>query len=156
MYVGVAQEMCSSCESGEDCPCESKTTPTILEDNEEWKANVLINIPHGTFIMGSDNPIIPQDGEGPARPVEISEFLMDKYEVSNWEFGVFVNETGYITEAEIFGDSFVLDYLLSKEVEEKIMQAVARADLTCVILSIVINIDVPLEVRTCQTALQET
>ena len=126
-YACIAQETCTSCESGENCPCDSKTTPTILEDNEEWKTNVLTNIPHGTFIMGSDNPVIPQDGEGPARPVEISEFSMDKYEVSNWEFGIFVNETGYITEAEKFGDSFVLDYLLSKEIEEKITQAVANA-----------------------------
>lgn len=123
----IAQETCSSCESEESCSCDPKSTPTILEDNEEWKTNVAINIPHGVFTMGNEEPVIPQDGEGPARQVEISEFLMDKYQVSNWEFGVFVNATGYITEAETFGDSFVLDYLLSKEIEQGITQAVANA-----------------------------
>lgn len=123
----IAEETCNSCESGEKCPCDSKSAPTILEDKEEWKTNKMVNIPHGTFIMGNDDPVIPQDGEGPARSVEISEFLMDKYEVSNWEFGVFVNETGYVTEAENFGDSFVLDYLLSEEIQKGITQAVANA-----------------------------
>ena len=102
LYFCNPQETCTSCESGENCPCNSKSTPTILENNEEWKTNVLMTIPHGTFIMGNDDPIIPQDGEGPARPVEISEFMMDKYEVSNWEFGVFVNETGYIKIWRLF------------------------------------------------------
>ena len=90
-------------------------------------SNKLVRIKGGVYIMGTDKPIVPQDGEGPARKVEISEFYMDMYEVSNAEFANFVKETGYVTEAEKFGDSFVLEMLLSNEVQSEITQAVANA-----------------------------
>lgn len=91
--------------------------------------NEYILIPGGTFTMGSKN--IPdstmEDGEGPTRTVEISEFYLQKYEVSNADFASFVSETDYVSEAEKFGDSFVLDSLLSDEVIEEITQAVKDA-----------------------------
>lgn len=90
-------------------------------------ANKLVRIKGGVYTMGTDKPIVPQDGEGPGRRVEISEFYMDMYEVSNAEFANFVKETGYVTEAEKFGDSFVLEMLLSNEVQSEITQAVANA-----------------------------
>ena len=91
--------------------------------------NEYVKIPAGTFMMGSDTstPGTLQDGEGPARKVHLSEFEIQKYEVSNGEFAEFVRETGYVTEAETFGDSFVLDMLLSPEVSEEINQAVKDA-----------------------------
>jgi len=52
----------------------------------------------GTFTMGSDNPIILADGEGPARVVTVNKFWMDLHEVSNLEFAAFVNDTHYVTE----------------------------------------------------------
>ena len=48
--------------------------------------------------MGTDDPGIPVDGEAPARPVELGPFYMQIYEVSNAEFELFVNDTGYTTE----------------------------------------------------------
>lgn len=48
--------------------------------------------------MGTHEPEIQQDGEGPARRVHLDSFYMDQYEVSNLEFERFVNSTGYITE----------------------------------------------------------
>lgn len=48
--------------------------------------------------MGTQEPEIQQDGEGPARRVHVDSFHMDQYEVSNLEFERFVNSTGYITE----------------------------------------------------------
>lgn len=100
-----------------------------MEDDvpSEEISNELVFISGGVFTMGTDKPFLPQDGEGPARRVEISGFYMDKYEVSNAEFAEFVEETGYITEAEKFGDSFVLELLLSDEVKSEITQAVANA-----------------------------
>ena len=50
---------------------------------------------------------------------------MDMYEVSNIDFAHFVHETGYITEAEKFKNSFVLETLLSEKVQAGITQAVA-------------------------------
>uniref|UniRef100_A0A8C3P8Y7 Formylglycine-generating enzyme n=1 Tax=Chrysemys picta bellii TaxID=8478 RepID=A0A8C3P8Y7_CHRPI len=84
-------------------------------------------IPTGMFTMGTDEPEIQQDGEWPARKVHVSQFYMDRYEVSNVEFEKFVNATGYVTEAEKFGDSFVFEGMLSEQVKTEIQQAVAAA-----------------------------
>ncbi len=51
--------------------------------------------------MGTNSDIgFPEDGEGPAREVNIDPFYIDKYAVTNKEFFRFVDETGYTTEAE--------------------------------------------------------
>ncbi|XP_005222724.1 formylglycine-generating enzyme isoform X2 [Bos indicus] len=87
----------------------------------------MVPIPAGVFTMGTDDPQIKQDGEAPARRVAIDAFYMDAYEVSNAEFEKFVNSTGYLTEAEKFGDSFVFEGMLSEQVKSDIQQAVAAA-----------------------------
>ncbi|XP_074168330.1 formylglycine-generating enzyme isoform X6 [Rhinolophus sinicus] len=87
----------------------------------------MVPIPAGVFTMGTDDPQIKQDGEAPARSVAIDAFYMDAYEVSNAEFEKFVNSTGYLTEAEKFGDSFVFEGMLSEQVKTDIQQAVAAA-----------------------------
>ncbi|XP_023602172.1 sulfatase-modifying factor 1 isoform X1 [Myotis lucifugus] len=87
----------------------------------------MVSIPAGVFTMGTDDPQIKQDGEAPARRVTVDAFYMDAYEVSNADFERFVNATGYLTEAEKFGDSFVFEGLLSEQVKAGIQQAVAAA-----------------------------
>ncbi len=58
--------------------------------------------------MGSDGPgTFAADGEGPARAVRVSPFHIGKYAVSNHEFRDFVRRTGYFSEAERIGWSFV-------------------------------------------------
>jgi sulfatase modifying factor 1 len=42
--------------------------------------------------------------------------------VSNSKFATFVEATGYVTEAEKFGNSFVADYYLSDEVKKDIKE----------------------------------
>ena len=65
-------------------------------------------IPGGEFLMGTDDPGgFPADGEGPIRSVQVNPFYIDKYAITNQEFERFVRETGYKTEAERFGWSFV-------------------------------------------------
>ncbi|RWS29073.1 sulfatase-modifying factor 1-like protein [Leptotrombidium deliense] len=96
-------------------------------NNEE---NILLNmsfISGATFTMGSNEPVIPGDGEGPAKNVTLDSFYIDIYEVSNEKFAEFVEDTNYITEAEKFGNSFVLDKLLSEETKAKIKEAVVEA-----------------------------
>uniref|UniRef100_A0A3Q3K2Q2 Sulfatase-modifying factor enzyme-like domain-containing protein n=1 Tax=Monopterus albus TaxID=43700 RepID=A0A3Q3K2Q2_MONAL len=66
-------------------------------------------------------------GEGPQRPVHVDSFYMDIQEVTNRQFQNFVNATGYVTEAEKFGDSFVFEGILSETVKNQITQAVAAA-----------------------------
>ncbi|XP_067855051.1 formylglycine-generating enzyme isoform X2 [Heptranchias perlo] len=102
----------------------------ITEDDvPHWarRTNQMVLIPGGVFTMGTDNPGIPQDGEGPARKAHIKQFYMDKYEVTNAEFERFVKAVGYTTEAETFGDSFVFEGLLSDKVKSSMTQAVAAA-----------------------------
>jgi formylglycine-generating enzyme required for sulfatase activity len=58
--------------------------------------------------MGSDDRLAyPADGEGPVRRIRVSSFWIDRRAVTNREFQRFVDETGYVTEAERFGWSFV-------------------------------------------------
>ena len=57
--------------------------------------------------MGTDRPVIKLDGEAPQRRVKLKPFLLGQTPVSNAEFFDFAEQTGYVTEAEIFGWSFV-------------------------------------------------
>ena len=65
-------------------------------------------LPAATFLMGtavSDG--FPADGEGPVREVALRGFAIDLCAVSVAAFAAFVEDTGYVTEAEHFGWSFV-------------------------------------------------
>ena len=87
----------------------------------------MLEVPGGSYKIGTDNQIIPADREGPAKLVELPAFFLDVHEVSNAEFNLFVEETQYTTEAETFGNSFVAEYYVSEEVKAAISQAVAAA-----------------------------
>ncbi|NOD92481.1 SUMF1/EgtB/PvdO family nonheme iron enzyme [Ruegeria sp. HKCCD4884] len=57
----------------------------------------MIQIEGQTFNMGSQSHYRE---EGPIRPVTVSTFFIGKTEVTNAEFGAFVDATGYVTTAE--------------------------------------------------------
>lgn len=57
--------------------------------------------------MGSDTAPHPEDGEGPAREVFVSQFQMATTAVANRDFQAFVDSTGYVTTAEQVGFSLV-------------------------------------------------
>jgi formylglycine-generating enzyme required for sulfatase activity len=81
----------------------------------------MIYVPEGTFLMGTNSDEgFPSDGEGPARKVKINGFYIDPCAVTNEEFKTFVEETGYKTEAEVFGWSFVFYSFLSLETAKKV------------------------------------
>jgi len=105
----------------------AKDQYNISDADGAYPKNDLINLQGGSFIMGTDDSPFPKDGEGPSRTVILHPFAIHQYEVSNGEFREFVTTTGYVTEAEKFGNSFVMDYFVSKEENEKIDQAVAGA-----------------------------
>ena len=82
----------------------------------------MVVVPAGTFRMGSDGPEArPGDGEGPARDVEVSDFLIDETAVTNAAFAAFVDNTGYVTDAEHFGWSFVFHAAVLPEAADAIM-----------------------------------
>jgi sulfatase modifying factor 1 len=72
-----------------------------------------VELPGGAFVMGTDEPYGYQgDGEGPAREITLRPFWISKYSVTNAQFRSFVDDTGYRTEAERFGWSFVFHLFL--------------------------------------------
>ncbi|MGK7864932.1 formylglycine-generating enzyme family protein [Falsiroseomonas sp. E2-1-a4] len=66
-----------------------------------------VAIPGGTVTIGTDAPIFREDGEGPARRVTLRPFRIDVHAVSNRRFAAFAAATGYRTDAERFGWSYV-------------------------------------------------
>ncbi|TIC88172.1 formylglycine-generating enzyme family protein [Nocardioides sp. GY 10113] len=86
----------------------------------------MVPIPAQRFTMGTDDPRgYADDGEGPAHPVQVSAFAISPYAVTNAWFARFVDETGHVTTAERFGDSFVFAGLLPDDAPPT--QAVAAA-----------------------------
>jgi len=68
-----------------------------------------VSIDGGSVPLGTDKPLIPTDDEGPAREAVIDAFRVMRTTVTNAMFQSFVDATGYKTEAERFGWSFVFD-----------------------------------------------
>ncbi|MEQ3553851.1 formylglycine-generating enzyme family protein [Pseudonocardia nematodicida] len=68
----------------------------------------LVTLPGGTFRMGTDDADgFPADHEGPVREVTVEPFAIDACAVTNTRFARFVEATGYRTDAERFGWSYV-------------------------------------------------
>ncbi len=85
-------------------------------------------LPGGEFLMGTDDKVgFPADGEGPVRKVTVAPFYIDKYAVTNAEFKKFVEATGYRTDSEKYGWSFVFYIFVSPKVKETVKGAVSEA-----------------------------
>src|SRR5215510_6027143 len=73
----------------------------------------MASLPDGEFLMGSEDRLAyPDDGEGPVRRVRVAFFRMDVCAVTNAEFSRFVDDSGFVTEAERLGWSLVFVGLL--------------------------------------------
>jgi sulfatase modifying factor 1 len=95
-----------------------------LEHNDK---ETMIYLPGGTFLMGTDDQEgFPADGEGPVRSITIDSFYMDPCTVSNADFLKFIDATGYHTEAEVFGWSFVFHLFVSEAARSKVTQVVQQ------------------------------
>lgn len=82
---------------------------------------VMVELPGGTFLMGSDDPDArPEDGEGPVREVTVDGFRIGHATVTNGQFSAFVEATDYRTEAESFGWSYVFKGLLSRSKQRRL------------------------------------
>ena len=85
----------------------------------------LLELEGGSFLMGTDDAEgFPDDGEGPAREVAVSPFRISAHAVTNAEFSRFVRVTGYKTEAELFGWSFVFHLFVSPDTAARIDRVV--------------------------------
>nr|WP_265736751.1 formylglycine-generating enzyme family protein [Peterkaempfera griseoplana] len=85
-------------------------------------------MPGGTFLMGDPfGEGYHADGEGPARPVTVPPFRIDTTAVSNARFAAFTAATGYRTEAERYGSSYVFHLLLHPAAHRFVLGRVAAA-----------------------------
>lgn len=82
----------------------------------------LKQIPKQTFRMGNAQPHhgFESDREGPEVEVSVPEFYLSETVVTNEMFHRFVLETGYVTEAERLGTSFVFQNLVEEENREQV------------------------------------
>jgi sulfatase modifying factor 1 len=97
----------------------SKSNKTVKED--------MIYLSGGDFLMGTeDEEGFLEDGEGPIRSNTLRPFYIDPCTVTNEQFAQFVSETGYKTEAEAFGWSFVFHLFVSLETAAKVTQVVQK------------------------------
>jgi len=68
----------------------------------------MVRLDGGKFLMGTeDREGFPADGEGPIRETHVDPFYIDSGSITNSQFMEFRHATGYKTESERFGWSFV-------------------------------------------------
>lgn len=90
----------------------------------------MILLPETTFLMGTDaDDQWFADGEGPVRPVTVGPVYLDATSVTNEQFAAFIDATGYTTEAEHFGWSFVFHTHLPKKYAQSLARTNAVAGL---------------------------
>lgn len=76
-------------------------------------AGRLTQVPGGFFSMGARKSRYPEDFDSPRRKVFVSPFRISPVAVSNADFELFVEATGYRTVAEREGWSYVFHLLLN-------------------------------------------
>lgn len=133
----------------------SSDLPSLLQDEGRMKEvsysgpkkEDMVYLAGGRTFIGTNKPIMKGDGEHPKRPVTLSPYLIDRYAVTNEgnqtvylinlacshsvsivDFAAFVNATGFITESEKFGWSFVFHTAIDERLKSTITQAVAGAE----------------------------
>lgn len=67
----------------------------------------VVEVPGGPALVGTDQPVILADTEGPLSRKTLRPFRIGETAVTNAQFRAFIEDTGYQTEAEHHGWSFV-------------------------------------------------
>jgi sulfatase modifying factor 1 len=86
---------------------EKRVVSTQIETNISGPTTEMVYFKGGNFMMGSSKGSAL---EKPVHQVVVKPFKIDKYPVTVKEFRRFAEATGYLTEAERFGDSGVFDF----------------------------------------------
>jgi sulfatase modifying factor 1 len=112
MADGTSKTGCCSVARDAGTPPLPEVTPATSQKAVSGHPVDAVLLEGGSSTIGTDKPILPVDGEGPRRIVKLKPFLIDRHAVSGERFRQFVEDTGYVTEAERFGWSFVFHMLL--------------------------------------------
>lgn len=88
--------------------------PIAAQATRAPRVRGLLDLPGGRFAMGYEGPLAnPGEGEEPVREVDVAPFRISATTVTNRQFATFVKQTGYVTEAERAGWSFVFHLLVA-------------------------------------------
>ncbi|MCH7789282.1 MAG: formylglycine-generating enzyme family protein [Acidobacteria bacterium] len=119
-------------------PCCGPVRPASSDTNGDERNDIgsrggmlsaqhrMVRLTETRFAMGCDDVIsYPSDGEGPVHDVQIGEFEIGACAISNDDFAAFVDHSGFVTDAERFGWSFVFGGLLPDDFEDTAAVAAA-------------------------------
>lgn len=108
--------------TGENTTKVAEFTAAAKESPLHFREKMVL-IEGGEFLMGTDDlEGFKADCEGPVRKKKVSSFYMDSHAVTNEEFQQFIRQTGYKTEAERFGWSFVFYQFISPALNAAMQQ----------------------------------
>ena len=85
-----------------------------------------VAVPGGRALVGTKVPLRPDEGESPPRHVRVRPFRIGATAVTNAQFRAFVEATGFVTEAERLGWSFVFRDQVPAHID--VTEAVAGLD----------------------------
>ena len=101
---------------GSSAPGDTATAPFCFSPSTTPLDLGMVYLKSPEFLMGSEaGEGYPGDGEAPQRTVKCSPYRISACTVSNAQFARFVTETGYVTDAERYGWSFVFHLFLPLE-----------------------------------------
>lgn len=97
--------------------------PAAAPIAHDWRT-----VPQGRYTLGGDEVEgNPNDGEGPLRDVDLARFKIAATPVTNAQFATFTKATGYVTDAERIGWSFVFHSLVSPRAARVTRERLAEA-----------------------------
>lgn len=106
---------CTPSRENHDQADQPGLSSAITLANGRHVPNSILDIEGGRSYLGTDSPYHDVDEESPLRTQKIKSFRMDAHAVTNHRFRQFVEDTGYVTEAEKLGDSFVFAGFLPQD-----------------------------------------
>ncbi|MDA9865057.1 formylglycine-generating enzyme family protein [bacterium] len=87
----------------------ARPRPDVAQGTPETDQSDVVSIPGGRTLLGTNTPFLAVDGEAPLKHKKLKPYKIDASAVTNARFKAFVQATGYVTEAERLGDSFVFE-----------------------------------------------
>ena len=94
-----------------------------LARSRDPRGGGMVRLEGGGFLMGTDHPEgFAEDGEGPVRSVTLRPFWVDTTAVTNAAFSDFIQDSGYVTEAQRFGWSYVFHLHLPAKVVQRLQR----------------------------------
>ena len=109
LLLAIVLGTCAAC-AGEEDETAAAATPaadSALATTSSTRSTAdMVRIPGGKVHIGSEEG---SDDERPVFVATVRPFLLDRHPVTVAQFRRFVETTGYVTEAERFGDAGVMD-----------------------------------------------